>query len=154
MENLKALSEVAFSNDLWILLLPAACMAIDIITGVLNAWIHDDVKSPILRKGLAKKGGELMAIILGEALTIGMNVPKQILVGISAYIIFMEVVSIFENLGKLGVPIPGPVKKALSTFSETFNGKTEDDESLSEDTRKNLKNQIQTKKGGGKNGKK
>ena len=34
------LKEIHFANLLWLLLIPVAMMAIDIVTGLLNAWNH------------------------------------------------------------------------------------------------------------------
>jgi toxin secretion/phage lysis holin len=144
MEDLRALTSVTFRDDWWILLLPAACIAIDILTGVLHAWIKNGLKSYRLREGLAKKAGELLAIILGEVLVAGLCIPKIIVSGISAYITFMEVVSIMENFHKLGIPIPPTVAKALGVMNETLNGKKS--EELSEETKKKIKNSISNKK--------
>ena len=147
MEDLRALTSVAFRDDWWILLLPAACIAIDILTGVLHAWITNRLKSYRLREGLGKKAGELLAIILGEVLVAGIKVPKFIVSGISAYIIFMEIISIMENLNKLGVPIPKSIAEALGAMNETINGHKKDDD-LSEETKKKIKKSINKKKGG------
>lgn len=127
MEDLRQLMSVAFREDFWVLLLPAACIAIDILTGVLHAWVIHHLKSYRLREGLAKKAGELLAIILGEVLVAGLCVPKIIVTGISVYVIFMEVISIMENLHKLGVPIPNAIAKALGAMNETINGKYSDE---------------------------
>lgn len=150
MESLKALMSISFRDDWWILILPAACIAIDILTGVLNAWIENDVKSYLLRKGLGKKCGEILAIVLGELLVCGLAVPKQILGGISIYITFMEIVSIFENLDKLGVPIPGFIKKALASANKAITS-TKDSE-LSTEVQEQLKELI-SQKGGTENDK-
>lgn len=145
MESLRALMSVGFREDFWILLLPSCCIAIDIITGVLNAWIENNVKSYLLRQGLGKKGGEILAVVLGELLVCALSVPKELLTATSVYIVFMEVISIFENLNKLGVPIPWFIKKALGAASNALIGSEK--EELSEDVQEVLKDAINTKKG-------
>ena len=150
MEDLRALTSVAFRDDWWILILPSACIAIDVLTGVLNAWTKGELKSYRLREGLGKKAGELLAIILGEVLVAGLCIPKFIVSGISAYVVFMEVVSIMENFCKLGIPIPPSIRKALSAMDETLNGKKSDEE-LSKETKNKIKKSIKNKKGGNKN---
>ena len=145
MESLRALMSVGFREDFWVLLLPSCCIAIDIITGVLNAWIENNVKSYLLRQGLGKKGGELLAIVLGELLVCALSVPKELLTATSVYIVFMEVISIFENLNKLGVPIPWFIKKALGAASNALIGSEK--EELSEEVQEVLKDAINTKKG-------
>ena len=99
---------------------------------------------------VGKKAGELLAIILGEVLVAGLCIPRFIVSGISAYITFMEVVSIMENFHKLGIPIPSAIAKALSTMDETLNGKKSEDE-LSTETKNKIKKSIKNKKGGNKN---
>jgi phage-related holin len=49
-----------------------------------------------------------------------MRIPGYIMDGISAYIIFMEFMSVMENCKKMGVPIPGFVSKALNTIDEAL----------------------------------
>lgn len=147
MEDLRRLTSIAFREDFWVLLLPAACIAIDILTGVLHAWVIHHLRSYRLREGLAKKAGELLAIILGEVLVAGLCVPKIIVSGISAYVIFMEIISIMENLHKLGVPIPKAIIMAFGTMNNTLNGNTDE---LSEDTRKAIKESVNKKRRGGK----
>lgn len=151
MESLKALMSVSFRDDWWILILPAACIAIDVMSGVLNAWIEHNLKSYLLRKGLGKKCGEILAIVLGELLVCGLSVPKEILVGVSIYITFMEVISILENLDKLGVPIPAFVRKALASANNAITGGKEEEEKLDEQTQEALKELIteKTNKKGG-----
>lgn len=129
MEELKELvNQFQFTNGFWMVLLPVAMMAIDIVTGFINAWMKGEVKSSVLRQGIAKKTGELIIILLGELFVMGMNLPIGICAGISLYIIIMELVSIFENLQKLGVPIPKFVSKALSSTVEKINEEKDEKE--------------------------
>lgn len=129
MAELKELVEqFQFSSEFWMVLLPVAMMAIDIVTGFINAWVKGEIKSSILRKGIAKKSGELVIILLGELFVIGMNLPVGICAGISIYIIVMELISIFENLDKLGVPIPKFVSKALNDTADKINKDDEKEE--------------------------
>ncbi len=104
-----------FRNEFWILILPVSLMAIDILTGLLYAWSTETFKSKKMRSGLSKKVGEIAILVIGELFSYGMRIPPVIMAGISAYIIFMEFMSIMENLKKLGVPIPGFIAKILNT---------------------------------------
>lgn len=45
-------------SKVWILLLPCICMAFDIMTGLLHAWVSETFQSARIRAGLAKKVGE------------------------------------------------------------------------------------------------
>lgn len=114
------LKEIHFANLVWLLLIPVAMMAIDIVTGLLNAWATESFMSAKMRSGLAKKCGEILTILIGIMFMYGMNLPAYILTGISVYIIFMEFMSIMENLDKLGVPIPAFISKVLNNVDETL----------------------------------
>ena len=106
-------NQLRFANDFWVVMLPAILMAIDIVTGFVNAWSKHEIKSSVMRQGLARKFGELVILAIGQLFFYGVGLPKPIVAGISAYIILMELVSIFENLKKLGVPIPKFISRAL-----------------------------------------
>jgi len=109
------LSNFKFNNELWILILPVSLMGIDFLTGLLYAWSTSTFKSKKMRSGLTKKVGEIAILVIGELFSYGMRIPPVIMAGISAYIIFMEFMSIMENLKKMGVPIPGFISKVLNT---------------------------------------
>lgn len=141
MEELKVLAGIKFANDYWVLLLPCSLMAIDFLTGFVNAWLTGHIKSYVMREGLAKKCGEVALLVAGEVLTLGLSVPVYIVAGVSVYIILMEIISLFENLEKLGVPIPKFVKRALGNVDDVIQG-----DNLSEDTKKNLKKVIDKKR--------
>ena len=114
------IKEIHFANMLWLLLIPVAMMAIDIVTGLINAWATNSFQSARMRTGLAKKCGEISIILIGMMFTYGMNLPRYILTGIAVYIIFMELMSVMENLKKLGVPIPAFISKVLNNVDETL----------------------------------
>lgn len=134
MENIKSfLENVKFVNEVWVFMIPGILMAVDILTGSLNAWAKRDFKSYKMRQGLVKKCGEVTILGIGELFTIGMILPTYIMSGVSFYIIFMELISICENLQKMGVPIPKFIKKALSDTEKALEDK-ESVDSKKEDT--------------------
>lgn len=119
METVKNLIEgLSFRNPLLIVYAPMILMATDFFTGTLNAWIKRKVQSFKMRKGLAKKIGEMIAILMAEFFAYVFTLPIIIVAGISIYIMIMETISICENLDKLGVPIPRFIKRALSEAKE------------------------------------
>lgn len=119
MEDLYTLvSQFQFRNELWVLFIPLGLMAIDIITGVIKAWAQNDFQSAIMRAGLAKKAGEIMILVVGELISYGLNLPEAVMNGASFYIIFMEVMSILENIDELGVPIPKFVKDVINNVDD------------------------------------
>lgn len=117
-EILQVASQFHFRNELWVLFIPLGLMAIDVFTGIIKAWAHNDFQSAIMRAGLAKKAGEIMILVVGELISYGMILPDSIMNGISFYIIFMEVMSIMENLDELGIPIPKFVRDVINNVDD------------------------------------
>ena len=115
---LQFVEQFHFRNELWVLFIPLGLMAIDVLTGVIKAWAHNDFKSAIMRAGLAKKAGEIMILVVGELISYGMMLPDSIMNGISFYIIFMEIMSIMENLDELGIPIPKFVRDVINNVDD------------------------------------
>lgn len=127
------LDKVKFANEIWVFIIPGVLMAVDILTGSLNAWAKSNFKSFKMREGLVKKCGEITILAIGQLFTIGLVLPTYIMSGVSFYIIFMELISICENLQKMGVPIPKFIKKALDDTGKALEEK-ESIDSKKEDT--------------------
>lgn len=141
IENLK------FTQDLWVVLVPLALMCIDIATGFVNAWAKHDIRSAIMRQGLARKFGELVIIGIAQLFLYAVGLPKGIASGVSFYIGIMELISICENLDKLGVPIPKFVKRALKSAEDKITKEEKKEETSSEQQDQTKK---KTRKRGGK----
>lgn len=119
MEDIySVISQFQFRNELWVLFIPLGLMAIDVLTGVIKAWAQNDFQSTIMRSGLAKKAGEIVVLVVGELISFGLNIPDVVMDCISFYIIFMEVMSILENVDELGVPIPKFVKDVINNTND------------------------------------
>jgi toxin secretion/phage lysis holin len=130
METLKDLvTQFNFQNETYVVVIPLILMCLDIMTGLINAWIKGEVDSSKLRKGLGKKLGEITCILIGEIFVVGFGLTAYIAAGVSIYIIVMELISICENLEKLGVPIPKFIKKALMVANTEINEDDKKDDS-------------------------
>ena len=116
------ISQFHFHNELWVLFIPLILMAIDVLTGVIKAWVHKNFDSGIMRAGLGKKAGEIMILVVGELLAFGLELPDVVMNCVSFYIIFMETVSIIENADRLGVPIPKFVKDVINNVDDKLSG--------------------------------
>lgn len=120
-------SQLHYKNELWAIMIPIILMALDILTGLVNAWIKNEIDSSKLRKGLAKKMGEITVILIGEIFVVGFCLPFVVFTGISIYIVIMELISICENLEKIGVPIPKFIKNALAVSNNKIQNGSKDD---------------------------
>ena len=107
------LSEFQFTHLYWVFLLPAVCAAADIITGWLQATINSCWDSTKMRKGLYRKTGEILTIVVSFAIQEAVVLPVDVTTCISAYVIIMELLSIVENLDQAGIPVPAFVRTKL-----------------------------------------
>lgn len=109
-----------FTHEYWTVLLPCIMIAIDFITGLIYAWSSKTFESKKMRTGLTKKVGEISIIVIGEVFSFAFGLPRYIMAWIAFYIILMELMSVFENLDKMGVPIPKFIKDVVNNTSETI----------------------------------
>lgn len=113
MELELLLNQIKSVNSYRVLILPFSLMVIDFLTGVFNAWATGHLKSYRMREGLNKKFAEISIIVVSLIFTWVLMMPKYIIYGFVIYVVIMELISICENLDKMGVPIPKFIEKAL-----------------------------------------
>ena len=119
-ELLQFVSQFDFRNEWWVLFTPLIIMGVDIVTGVVKAWVNKNFEASIMRTGLGKKAGEAAVLIVGELLSYALNLPGIVMNCIGFYIIFMEAMSIMENVDQLGLPIPRFIKDVFNKANETL----------------------------------
>ena len=94
-------------------------MAIDVVTGFIQAYVNHGVKSTKLSNGLLKKFALLLVLVAIVPLTILLPEMISVSVIVGVYILetLNEMVSIFENLNKLGIATSmfDPILKRLQT---------------------------------------
>lgn len=128
-ELLQFVSRFDFRNEWWVLFTPLIIMGVDIITGVVKAWVNKNFEASIMRTGLGKKAGEAAILIAVEFLSYALNLPDIVKNCVSFYIIFMEVMSVLENANALGIPIPKFVRDAINNANDQLqNGSKSDEE--------------------------
>lgn len=123
MENIVKELGIQFSENYWVFIIPVILMLIDFATGIINAWATNHLKSFKMREGLSKKAGELAILAIGELFTVGLSIPIYVITFLSLYIILMEIISICENLKKMGVKIPKFIDNALDDAENKIDGK-------------------------------
>lgn len=119
-------------------------MILDYATGMVRAWRARELSSKVGVDGIVKKVGYmvLIAVAMGvdyliwSGLTaVNVSVTCQLWFGmlVSIWLIINEMISILENLGKIGVPIPEFLKKIINRLkssvektNENIDGKDEE----------------------------
>lgn len=98
-----------------------ACM--DYVTGWAAAWVHGRLSSDAGRRGIAKKVGMFVVVAVCNILDQlgGLGEPILRTVAIWWYLA-NEALSIIENLGEVGVPIPGRLRQALAVLRDRHDG--------------------------------
>ena len=115
---IEVLQSFRFRNEWWVLILPISLMAIDVVTGLLKAFVTKTFQSSVLRAGGCKKAGEVAVLGVGELFTCALVLPDYVMIMVSTYIVFMEIMSIIENVDKLGVPIPAFVRDVVNNVDD------------------------------------
>lgn len=122
------LSALSYSHIYWIFLLPLIGAGADIVTGWIQATINGTWDSTKMRKGLYRKGGELLVVII--AFIAEEAVPAlasyRLATWISFYIVVMEAVSVLENLNQAGVNFPKVLLRKLGKVKDELDGDEDD----------------------------
>jgi toxin secretion/phage lysis holin len=94
-------------------------MALDYITGLVSAYLQCKLNSKIGYKGIAKKASILVvlivAVLLDRLLNSGIWVFRTL---VCYFYIANEGISVLENCGKCGVPLPQKLIKALEQLKK------------------------------------
>lgn len=108
----------------------AFLMLIDYITGMIASYLEKTWDSKIAIRGVIKKVGYIFLLlitilfdysIINVGTTLGITLTT---VGIftlltTCWLISTELISVVENLGRMGVPIPDFLKKAFKRLKDT-----------------------------------
>lgn len=86
---------------------------VDIISGLLSAVKSRNVSSSKMKVGIFNKFGEILVLVVTFILKPATGV--DLTVAVLTYYIFMEGVSVLENLSKAGVQIPSNLEKYLQS---------------------------------------
>lgn len=94
---------------------------LDYISGMIKAYILKELSSKIGFKGILKKIGILLIIILSVFMDKIAGNTGAIRTLVIYYFVANEGLSIIENLSMAGVPIPKRLKKALKELKKKGN---------------------------------
>ena len=111
-------------------------MLIDYITGMISAWVNAELSSKKGIIGIVKKICYLFAIaaamgidwlIYSGMTQIGIQLDYTIFFGVlvTIWLIINEIISILENLAKIGVPLPKFLMAVIKRLKNTTENKFE-----------------------------
>lgn len=108
------------------LIIVSVCIAADVVSGLLAAWMTKSFRSDKMREGAGHKLGELIAMgcVYGVQYGlpfIGVQTSINFVRAFAIYIIIMEVSSVFENIIKLDPELSGPLGTLLNSLKGVLN---------------------------------
>jgi toxin secretion/phage lysis holin len=97
-------------------------IVIDIITGI-SASINEGrgISSAVGGAGLAKKALMFLAILIGHRMDMLMG-TNVIMTGAVYFYLANELVSIVENYGRMGLPLPDGIKRIITVLKDRGDG--------------------------------
>lgn len=113
----------------------AAVMIIDYMSGMLKAWGNDELSSKVGLKGIAKKLCYLMLVCVAGVVDwlifsglkqVGISLNFGFCFGLIVviWLIINELISILENLEALKVPMPSFLRSLVGHLKQTVEAKT------------------------------
>ena len=130
----------AFASYLGALAVPIivlmVMMIIDYLSGMSAAWSEGTLSSKLGAKGIVKKVGYMALIVVAMGVdylicsgisAASLDLPYTMWFGllVAVWLIINEMISILENLGRLGVPIPGFLRAIVRKLKISADGKDE-----------------------------
>lgn len=119
---------VQFVNFWAALWLPLSLIALDFATGFVGACIRGERSSHIMLVGGGHKFAEIICISVALLLDGFLVLPMKLVYFVSIYIILMELVSIGENVKKLGLRFKKPDEMIDNLEDELFGDDEDKDE--------------------------
>ncbi len=91
----------------------ATVIVCDYISGIMSAAKSKTLNSSVGWAGLLKKAATVLIVVVAHQIDIALGNSGDIIRNITAlFYISNEILSIFENVGELGVPLPAALKEA------------------------------------------
>ena len=92
-----------------------AAMVLDIVTGVLSAYVRKTVSSAASFRGMAKKS--IILLLVWGAWMAGTQIGQPLGEAVAGFYILNELLSIIENAAEAGLPVPQFLKDAIAKLS-------------------------------------
>lgn len=111
------------------LLLLVFCIVLDYVTGMTRAWMKGELSSGVGIRGFVKKlcyilgvavgfAADLLISLLADSLGLTVDIPAVLGLTVTLMLSLNELVSVAENLGQIGVPMPAALTRALQKLGE------------------------------------
>ena len=113
-------------------------MIIDYVTGMLSAWLNSELSSKKGIKGIVKKVSYLALVAVAmivdwlifqglQQINVDLHYSVFFAVLVTVWLIINELISVLENLSRMGVPIPNFLKKLIDRLKNTVDESERED---------------------------
>ena len=117
-DNLIEIPRFLFTGDTNLIIVLLILMIIDIITGVLKAIHHKELWSRKSLYGFTRKLLVFLMIIVANLIDYVLDLNGVLLLATVLFYITNEILSIIENAGQLGLPIPNKIMDTLEVINK------------------------------------
>lgn len=109
-------------------------MIIDYVTGMMSAWLNSELSSKKGIKGIVKKISYLALVAVAmivdwlifqglQQINVDLHYSVFFAILVTVWLIINELISVLENLSRMGVPIPNFLKKIIDRLKNTVDEK-------------------------------
>ena len=109
-------------------------MIIDYVTGMMSAWLNAELSSKKGIKGIVKKISYLALVAVAmivdwliccglQQINVDFHYSVFFAVLVAVWLIINELISVLENLSRMGVPIPNFLKKLIDRLKNAVDEK-------------------------------
>lgn len=114
------INEISYTHSFWIFLFPMILAGADVLTGWIQASINNTWDSTVMRKGLYRKGGEILVVLLAfiSECAVAVMADVHLATCMSIYVVIMEAVSVIENLNMAGITVPEFIRTKLNKIKD------------------------------------
>ena len=113
-------------------------MIIDYVTGMMSAWLNSELSSKKGIKGIVKKISYLALVAVAmivdwlifqglQQINVDLHYSVFFAVLVTVWLIINELISVLENLSRMGVPIPNFLKKLINRLKTTIDESERED---------------------------
>lgn len=95
-----------------------ALMVIDYMTGITSSFMDKSLNSKIGLRGVTKKVTIFLIILTSVIIDYHLKMNNLLSTATIVFYMLNESLSILENAGKIGIPIPNKLKEALEQMRE------------------------------------
>jgi len=118
-----AVISFAFGGWSTLLSILLAFVILDYVSGFFAAGIEGKLNSSTGMRGIAKKVAVFFVVAVAHMMDVALGYDGHILRDATIFFFLAnEALSILENAGRIGVPVPGALKKAIDILNEKSEG--------------------------------